>query len=279
MRKHLNVYSNKLILNKKYTVLLIIFVALTIGGFGVYYLNIPKEIEPARKQIIETDSFVYEDVELNWIVIAGFKLKKGDTVVYVDPKDVNRKNNSILEPADYIIITHDHAPHYNPLDMHYLSDSETIWITSPNIRISREKQQTVYPGDIIEFEDIRFEFVPSYNLDKRYPSGELFHPPEHQNLGVIIDFDGTRIYHTGDSDVIPDMADIDTDIALLPVSGYAWMTALEALDAVELLKISSDLNYVIPIHYGYNQGTDTNALIFSTQVNCSVVILPRLFER
>lgn len=242
-------------------------------------MNKPKDIEQQEKQIIETDTFHFEEVELNWIVVAGFKLKKDETVVYIDPKDVNRKTHDLLEPADYIIITHDHTPHYSPLDMHFLSDSETIWITSPRIRNTRNNQQTAHPGDIIEFEDVRFEFVPSYNTDKRRPSGELFHPPEHQNLGVIVDFDGTRIYHSGDSDAIPEMAEIDSDIALLPVSGYAWMSASDAAEAVELLKKGGDLQYAIPIHFGYNQGTDTSALVFSNEANTSIVILPRLFEK
>ena len=249
---------------------------------GTIVLNNTRENpvpEITEKQIIESDSFEFEEVSLNWIVIGGFKLKKGETVVYIDPKDVNRKEYDILEPADYIIITHDHTPHYSPLDMYYLSDDDTVWITSSSIRNTRDNQITAYPGDTLEYDDVIFEFVPAYNVDKTRPTGELFHPPELQNLGVIVDFDGTRIYHTGDSDAIPEMEHIETDIVLLPVSGYAWMTAMDAVEAVELLKMSSNLAYAIPIHYGYNQGTDTNALVFSSQVNCSVVILPRLFEK
>lgn len=255
----------------------ILFAAVVVG----FYIRPGQETEdePQGKQILELDSFVFEDVELNWLVIGGFKMRKGDTVVYVDPKDINRKDFEILEPAYYIVITHDHVPHYSPLDIYYLTDDDTVWITAPRISVTREKQVEVYPGDTLEFIDVSFEFPPSYNIDKRRPSGDLFHPPIHQNIGVIVDFDGTRIYHAGDTDAIPEMAEISTDIALLPVSGYAWMTANEAVEAVELLKQSGDLKYAIPIHYGYNQGTDFNAKYFAETANCSVVILPRLFER
>lgn len=261
-------------------VILLAGIIIVLGAAGAYYYFNQHSVEaPEEKQIIEADCFEYEGVELNWLVIAGFKLKKGDTIVYIDPKDVNRKDFEILEPADYIIITHDHTPHYSPLDMYYLSDDDTVWITAPSISVTRENQVRVYPRDTLEYEDVSFEFTPSYNVDKRRPTGELFHPPEIQNIGVVVDFDGTRIYHTGDTDPIPEMREIETDIVLLPVSGYAWMTANEATEAVELLKESGDLKYAIPIHYGYNQGTDTNALIFSNNANCSVVILPRLFEK
>ena len=44
-----------------------------------------------------------------------------------------------------------------------------------------------------------------------------------------------RIYHAGDTDVIPEMASIQTDIALLPVSGTYVMTADEAVTAAKAL--------------------------------------------
>jgi len=255
---------------------LLITIIAVIGGY--FLLNKTEEADEI-KQILESDSFEFNGVELRWMVIGGVKIKKGDTVIYVDPKDINRKNYEMLEPADYIIITHEHTPHYSPIDMYYLSHDETIWITPPSISITRQNQERVSPGDSLSYNDVKFEFTPSYNVDKKRPTGELFHPPEDLNIGVIIDFSGTRIYHAGDTDVIPEMKDIKADIAFLPVSGYAWMTANEAIQAVELLKMSGELDYVIPIHYGYNQGTDTDALLFSRNVNCSVVLLPRLFEK
>ncbi|MDF1540093.1 MAG: MBL fold metallo-hydrolase [Candidatus Thorarchaeota archaeon] len=100
-----------------------------------------------------------------------------------------------------------------------------------------------------------FEFVPSYNLDKYNSDGFLFHPPGDVNVGVVIDFGNSRIYHTGDTDAIPEMKNISADIVLLPVSGYAWMEPDEAATAVEYLQESNNLTYAIPIHWGYNQGS------------------------
>lgn len=41
---------------------------------------------------------------------------------------------------------------------------------------------------------------------------------------VIIDLNGKKIYHTGDSDLIPEMKTFKTNVALLPVSGIFVMT-------------------------------------------------------
>lgn len=55
-----------------------------------------------------------------------------------------------------------------------------------------------------------------------------FHPRENGWLGFIAEIDGVRIYHAGDTDIIPEMKDFKVDIALLPVSGTYVMDAEQA---------------------------------------------------
>ncbi|MFW9794216.1 MAG: MBL fold metallo-hydrolase [Candidatus Thorarchaeota archaeon] len=226
------------------------------------------------------DIFTYNGIELMWIIIGGFKLKFNDIVVYIDPYNIADIDDPVLEPADYIIITHDHSPHYSYSDIQALSDNETVIISSRIPGYTLGPDHIVYPGDSLDFEGVSFEFVPSYNVDKYRPgTTTLFHPPSNDYIGVITEFDDTRIYHAGDSDRIPEMTSIVTDIALLPVSGYAWMEPDEAANAVDDLKLSSDLAYAIPIHWGYNQGTRWHAEQFVELANCTTIILEKLFER
>ncbi|MFW9810812.1 MAG: MBL fold metallo-hydrolase [Candidatus Thorarchaeota archaeon] len=229
---------------------------------------------------LSPDIFTYNGIELMWIVIGGFKLKFNDTVVYIDPSNIEDKEDPVLETADYIVITHDHSPHFSISDILALSDNETLTISSRIPAGFLRPDYTVYPGDSLDFPDVKFEFVASYNVDKFRPgTTTLFHPPGSDNIGIITEFNGTRIYHAGDTDRIPEMQSIDTDIALLPVSGYAWMEPEEAADAVKDLKIFSDLAYAIPIHWGYNQGTRWHAERFVELANCTTIILEKLFER
>lgn len=70
----------------------------------------------------------------------------------------------------------------------------------------------------------------------------------------------------------------NTGIALLPVSSFACRTAKEAATAVDYLKVSSNLKYVIPMHYGYNGytgniGSFQDAITLGLYVKSSVVIL------
>lgn len=277
-----------------------LILATIITGFGTYIgmlslmtPNIPNDnttlttTEPTPTTPIPPDSgretnpdiFTFEGIELMWIIIGGFKLKFNDTVVYIDPYNLDNVEDPVLETADYIIVTHDHGPHFSLEDVRMLSDNETVTISSRTPATFLRPDFTVYPGDTLEFDDVTLEFVPSYNVNKYRTGGTLFHPPEYDYVGVIVEFNGTRIYHAGDTDRIPEMTSIATDIALLPVSGYAWMEAEEAAYAVDDLKLSSDLAYAIPIHWGYNIGSRLDAERFVELANCTTLILEKLFER
>ncbi|MHA2111764.1 MAG: MBL fold metallo-hydrolase [Candidatus Hodarchaeales archaeon] len=226
-------------------------------------------------EVINSDEFNYKGIDILWLDIAGFRLKSNNTVVYIDPINIqdyiySTVNESMvetnMEKADYIIITHSHTPHSSASDIQKISDNETVILSSIN------------PGDKLEYENVSFEFVPSYNVDKYRPAGELYHPPGFNWVGVIVDFGDVRVYHAGDTDRIPEMKDIITDIALLPVSGFAWMTSSEAAGAVKDLKINSDLKYAIPMHYGPSStGSEADAINFSKSANCDVVILEPMF--
>ncbi|MHA2363738.1 MAG: MBL fold metallo-hydrolase [Candidatus Hodarchaeales archaeon] len=227
-------------------------------------------------EVIFTDEFSFQGVSIRWYLSGCVKLKSNTSIVYIDPNTIPPQS----EPADYIIISHNHMPHFNPSEIEKIRTVNTTIITSPQ---TPGYDFTVAAGQSLEFDNISFEFVPMHNVNKIRPNGNLFHPPEDQGVGVIVDFEGVRIYHAGDTDRIPEMKNITADIALLPVSGYAWMTASEAADAVNDLKNSSDLKYSIPIHYGYNGytgniGSYNDATYFSDIANCSVVILENVNE-
>jgi L-ascorbate metabolism protein UlaG (beta-lactamase superfamily) len=88
--------------------------------------------------------------------------------------------------------------------------------------------------------------VPAYNLDKK------FHPKENKWVGYIITLsNGQKIYHAGDTDFVPEMREIITDIALLPCGGTYTMTAKQAADAANSFKPK----VLIPMHFGEGLGT------------------------
>ena len=206
---------------------------------------------------------------IHWLGHDSFRIDVEKTV-YVDPWQL--KENPL--PADLILITHEHGDHCSPGDVDKIATPETIIVTNAASANKLKKQKgqvrVVKPGDRLSVNGIRLEAVPAYNLNKFRSPGKPFHPKEAGHVGFIIAAGDLRIYHAGDTDNIPEMSDLQVDIALLPVSGTYVMTAQEAAEAAQRI----DPKVAIPMHYGAGvAGTRADAERFAELYDGQVVIL------
>ena len=186
--------------------------------------------------------------KINRLGHSGFVLMAGDKTVVIDPFQIET-----CEPADIILITHSHYDHCSVPDIDKIKKASTVFVTEPSAAENLTGDvRTLAPGENIQIDDLLIEAVPAYNTDKS------FHPRENNWLGFIITVDGKKIYHAGDTDLIPEMESISADIALLPVSGTYVMTSDEAVAAAKKIKPA----IAIPMHYGAIVGTNEDALRF-----------------
>ena len=88
------------------------------------------------------------------------------------------------------------------------------------------------PGDKLKVGRVEIEAVEAYN-NKRFRSpGQPFHP-KGLGVGYLVKAEGKTIYHTGDSDFIPEMKEIrGIDVMLVPSGGTYTMDNDEAAEAV-----------------------------------------------
>jgi L-ascorbate metabolism protein UlaG (beta-lactamase superfamily) len=199
---------------------------------------------------------------LTWLGHDCFKIVGGGQVIYVDPFQLKPPQ----EPADLILITHEHFDHCSPNDFKTVMKPTTMTVASavcgPDLLTGR--LIIVRPGDRHEFEGVTVEAVPAYNLNK------TFHPQEDPRVGFIISLEGQRLYHAGDTDFIPEMKKLkNIDVALVPVSGTYVMTAAEAAEAVNAFKPK----LAIPMHYGSIVGSREDAERFKQLAKVPVTIL------
>ena len=188
----------------------------------------------------------FNNIEIEWLGHAAFRIRteKG-IVIYTDPYMIRKG-----EPADIILITHDHYDHLDRESLNAVVKEGTI-IVGPNSCATKAGYhiKTIAPGGTTDIEDISIRAVPAYNIGKPY------HPKENRWVGYVIDIDGTKIYQAGDTDRIPEMQHLgNIDIAMLPIGGTFTMDGIEAAKAV------SDIlpGIVIPMHYGTLEGTDAD---------------------
>ena len=198
---------------------------------------------------------------ITWLGHDGFLIKGDGKAIVIDPFQVKQ-----CEPADIILISHEHYDHCSPEDVNKIRKDSTVIVTEAQSATKLAGDvRVVQPGDKLTVSGIPIEAVPSYNTNKS------FHPKEKGWLGFIVTVEGVRIYHAGDTDRIPEMASFQVDIALLPVSGTYVMTAEEAVEAARLMKP----RVAIPMHYGAIVGSADDAKRFSEALRgtCQVVVL------
>jgi len=179
---------------------------------------------------------------IHWLGHDAFRID-GPPTVYFDPYELS----SPQPKADLILITHDHGDHCSPADVAKIQDAATIIVT---ISAAATKLggniQIVKPGDRIA------------------AKGKSGH------VGFVITIDGQRIYHAGDTDHIPEMAQLgEIDIALLPVSGLYAMTADEAAEAAGTIRPK----IAVPMHVGRGIGSTESVHTFNEKAPVQVVIL------
>ncbi len=196
---------------------------------------------------------------IDWLGHASFRIETEDKTIYIDPWKLKGRKR-----ADLILVTHTHQDHFNEEDIKKISGPDTTIICSMDTKETLPNLVKMSPGDRREEGGIIIEAHRAYNPSKK------FHPMENNWNGYVLDIKGYRIYHSGDTDVIPEMSGIrDIDVALLPVGGTYTMTPEEAAEAVSVIKPKK----VIPMHWGDIVGSRDDAERLNKLADCEVEIL------
>ncbi|MDP8253842.1 MAG: MBL fold metallo-hydrolase [Candidatus Kaelpia aquatica] len=192
---------------------------------------------------------------IEWLSHASFRIEYEGKVIYIDPWRVKD-----LKPADLVLITHPHFDHFSEEDILKLIKNGTSVVLPKNIKSSSFEDAniiTMAPYDYKDVAGFKIRAIPAYNVDKEN------HPKSSSWLGYLIEIGGLLIYHAGDTDLIPEMDDLNVDIALLPIGGTYTMDGREAACAAERVKAKT----VIPMHYGDIVGSEQDLNIFKKNLS------------
>lgn len=199
--------------------------------------------------VYETDSFTTPNgktVKFHALVHASIRIEYDGKEIQIDPVaelDNRKIDYASMPKADYILVTHEHFDHFNQPAIEQLTGDNTQLITNKNCADQIGYGTVMANGDILKLaDDISVEAVPAYN----YTAGHTqFHPKGRDN-GYILSLDGLRIYIAGDTEDIPEMADVkDIDIAFLPCNQPYTMTVDQLVKAARTIKPK----VVFPYHY------------------------------
>ena len=145
--------------------------------------------------------------------------------------------------ADLIFVTHEHPDHLEDSTLAVLTGEMTRLFLNGTSRDRIGRGEVLANGDSRTLaEGLTVEAVPAYNTT---PGREKFHPKGNGN-GYVLTIDGLRVYVAGDTEDVPEMADLkDIDVAFLPVNQPFTMTVDQCVAAASAFKPK----VLIPYHF------------------------------
>lgn len=213
--------------------LLYIFCLLVLPQFiFAQIMNVHKSdgtIEQIDVADIDSITFSSKVGTMTWLGHASVKIETNDgIVIYIDPY----AGTDYSTPADLIIVTHGHSDH-NQVNKVTKKDGCLIY-SAPSGNVGGT---IIRPGDSVEAFGISITAVYAYN--DHHTKGEC--------MGVVLDINGLKLYHSGDTSKIAEMAELtalNLDYALVCIDGVYNMGPEEAMEALQVIQPKK----AIPIH-------------------------------
>ncbi len=172
---------------------------------------------------------------------AGFVIKGGDTIAYIDPYLSDslggdggsaRRFPIPIDPAEIkhaqvVFATHEHGDHADEPTLRALmaASPQAVLVTSPQSQpiaeragVAAERVVTPPLGEAATIGGLHYTAIPaahySYEIDEQGRS---------RWMGFLIECNGVTLYHSGDTLVIPQifeaLSSASIDIAILPING------------------------------------------------------------
>ena len=186
-------------------------------------------------------------VKITPIYHASALIEADGKVIYMDLAPPSPTTG--LQPADLLLITDIHGDHMNKDLVAQFSKPGATVIAAPEVLKTIPNAKPLANGAKTTWDKWTIEAVPAYNIERKDPMGNPFHPKGRGN-GYIMTFGGKRFYFSGDTENVPELQSLQNiDVAFLCMFGRPTMGPEEAADLA--LKIKPKV--VIPYHYGnYN---------------------------
>jgi L-ascorbate metabolism protein UlaG (beta-lactamase superfamily) len=189
-------------------------------------------------------------MEIRYLGHAAFELSHADMTLLIDPFLTGNPKAAVaaddLSP-NVIVLTHGHGDHYgDTVAIAKRAGSTVVAITELAGEIAAAGVADVRDpnlGGTVSFDWGSVRMVPAWHTSTT-PGGMVNTP-----AGVIVELDGKRVYHLGDTALFGDLELIgrrhEIDVALMCIGGHYTMDRHDAVEAVRMIAPRE----VIPCHY------------------------------
>jgi len=211
-----------------------------------------------------------EMLKVTWLGHSAVKIT-GSKTVLIDPFITGNPAAVIkvedIGHVDMVFVTHYHGDHVGDA-FAICKKTGAKLIAIHEIAVEAEAQQIAAEGmnigGTVAIGDVKFNMVPAlHSAEKGTPAG------------VVVEIDGKKIYHAGDTGLTYDMKLIGEffkpDLSFLPIGDRYTMGIASAVKAVEFVQTRR----VVPIHYNTFALINNDPQVFKAKVGslAEVIIL------
>ncbi len=154
--------------------------------------------------------------------------------IYVDPVTPTVDDES-LPKADVVLVTDAHYDHLDPVALAKVRKTAggTVVVGAPSVGARASVDVVLHEGEARALgPGLGVVAVPAYGVARGAGPGLLYHP-RGKAVGYLLDFAGTRVYVSGDTECTPEVRNLgDVDIAFVSLNAPYAMTAAEATACV-----------------------------------------------
>lgn len=223
-------------------------------------------------------------MKIQWLGHSAFKLTGQTATILVDPfLSGNPKFTGSLDETckgvTHVLLTHGHNDHFgDTLDV--LEKTGATFISTPELagfvsaNLSKAETIGMNIGGTLAQNGFAVSMVQAFHSSSyTAPDGEIIYGG--MPTGLIVEMDGHKVYHMGDTGIFSDMELInelyEPDIGIVPMGGHFTMDPGTAALAVNRY---FDFEKVIPCHYGTFPVLAPSAETFKSAVTRSEVLTP-----
>ena len=220
-------------------------------------------------------------MKITWLGQAGLMMETGGRIILIDPylsdsvakiNPLNYRRVSVDEhflhiKPDVIICTHNHLDHTDPETLkYYLTGEGSVMVLAPTAAWEKVRE---FGG---KHNYIQFDRHTEWTQGAvRFSAVKAVHSDESA-IGVIIEAEGKKYYHTGDTLYSTDIfADIPEDIYALFVVINGKGNNMNMTDA-ERFASKVGAKYAVPMHWGLHDE------LYPEDFKHENVVIPEIYE-
>jgi len=230
----------------------------------------------------------HDGITAEWLGYATLRLEGDDTVVYFDPgrygvltgewepdtPGVGHPPTQDYAPKDGDIVCVTHIHHYDPDGIRRVAAEDATVVAFEGINVHAtdrdrladldyEVRKVGMEADLL-VDDVPIWTMPAYNHEDGRnvkDDGSPIHP-KGIGCGFLVALDDTRVFWTGDTDVLDGHAELDVSLFVPSIAQNYTMNRHEAADLAEAM----DPDLVLPMHYNTFESLEGDSGAFAEDV-------------